>query len=122
MNTARLKCFSSCYGLGLSTQYMENRIVHRLNGHWPFFPYGEEDVALMVDYALDPSLDMHQARIKGKDIVIDQNTGGDKIVGTAVRWCPEDLSLSIGVSDISIGMSDWEIHCDSRIFSLRVRL
>jgi hypothetical protein len=88
-----------------------------------------EDYELLVDYALDPSLDTYEARINGNEIVFDQkNENGcrweiEGIVGKAVHrseLSPEALASYDGI--FNEDLSDWLIDYGGCLFHLRVRL
>jgi hypothetical protein len=101
--------------------YTCKRLFERVFNHsWPDAAL-LEDYELLVDYALDPSLDTYEARINGNEIVVDQRPV-DGIVGTAVHrseLSPEDLAYN-GI--FNEDHSDWLIKYGGCCLHLRVRL
>jgi hypothetical protein len=79
-----------------------------------------EDYGLLIDYALDPSLDTYEACISGNEIVIHQGHL-NAMVGTAVHrseLSPQDLHYDGLFEDLS----DWLIESGEYFFHLRVKL
>jgi hypothetical protein len=82
-----------------------------------------EDYALLVDYALDPSLDRYEARINGNEIEVDHRDLNG-LVGTAVHrseLSPDELAYYEGLFNHE-DLSDWLINFEGRCFHLRVQL
>jgi hypothetical protein len=101
--------------------YTCKRLFKRIFNHsWPDAAL-LEDYELLVDYALDPSLDTYEAHINGNEIVVDQKPV-DHVVGTAVHrseLSPEDLVYNGLFNE---DLSDWLINFGGNFFHLRVRL
>jgi hypothetical protein len=85
-----------------------------------------EDYAVLVDYALDESLVVYQARINGNNVVIDQHDHHlGSCVATAVMSSREEKADDSGISDWLIRFNydmDCGCGCTDVDFHLLVRL
>jgi hypothetical protein len=133
MKTARMQSFSQFYPYRGMHDTTRSRLLACIfdvserftdpNGITP-----PEDYAVLIDYALDESLDVYPARINGNDIAIYQDyPSWCESVGTAVLhsdWSELQARKTVDDDrDIDFhGISDWLICFNNLYFHLRVRL